>query len=504
MLLEDIDEFENRIDTYLNADIYLCKWSGEEILQNLGDLRYKRGRETYHCLINIMLRCLKRLTNSLTKNKWYEGDEVLSELVTRPWGEEGADTKCFQFTARVLLDGAHGKRSLLSLVTGRMPQLSGNDIDGYILVRDDIHEGFMGRKINEKNHLDIEIPLILEALQGFVGPYGQCSAVEPMQTECRCLNPHESVEDEKAKHLVQEAAVIQKVVVTDEEAKRKKREEYDIKVFGMLIEKKTEDTLKGKVGLKTIRTKMKQLKEETKDQLIDTKDDLKLAQNKSNKANVDLENMRKRKHIYGENPSAVDQHGFTSLRQAEQAVAKLEKVQLENLTALELVENKESFLKKRKKLSAKKWREEAKKTILDEKREEEKRRIIKDNRIEAMKMGLRRPWDGENGEDFIRWVAARKGGEEGVVSAGEETESSTDDDIAGEGGSDGDSDGSSDSSDDSIDDETLLLMDDVGEGSDGDNDSGSSASGSDDGSSISSGSEVGGSDMSSEVTEETS
>ena len=47
-------------------------------------------------------------------------------------------------------------------------------------------------------------------------------------------------------------------------------------------------------------------------------------------------------------------------------------------------------------------------------------------------------------------------------------------------------------------------MDDVGEGSDGDNDSGSSASGSDDGSSISSGSEVGGSDMSSEVTEETS
>ena len=182
----------------------------------------------------------------------------------------------------------------------------------------------------------------------------------------------------------------------------------------------------------------------------------------------------------------------------------MEKVQLENLTALELVENKESFLKKRKKLSAKKWREEAKKTILDEKREEEKRRIIKDNRIEAMKMGLRRPWDGENGEDFIRWVAARKGGEEGVVSAGEETESSTDDDIAGEGGSDGDSDGSSDSSDDSIDDETLLLMDDVGEGSDGDNDSGSSASGSDDGSSISSGSEVGGSDMSSEVTEETS
>ena len=184
-----------------------------------------------------------------------------------------------------------------------------------------------------KNHLDIEIPLILEALQGFVGPYGQCSAVEPMQTECRCLNPHESVEDEKAKHLVQEAAVIQKVVVTDEEAKRKKREEYDIKVFGMLIEKKTEDTLKGKVGLKTIRTKMKQLKEETKDQLIDTKDDLKLAQNKSNKANVDLENMRKRKHIYGENPSAVDQHGFTSLRQAEQAVCKIGKGSIRELNS---------------------------------------------------------------------------------------------------------------------------------------------------------------------------
>ena len=51
-------------------------------------------------------------------------------------------------------------------------------------------------------------------------------------------------------------------------------------------------------------------------------------------------------------------------------------------------------------------------TIVNEKREEERRRIVQDHRIEAMKMGWRRPWDGENGEDFVRWVAARKGGED--------------------------------------------------------------------------------------------
>ena len=58
----------------------------------------------------------------------------------------------------------------------------------------------------------------------------------------------------------------------------------------------------------------------------------------------------------------------------------------------------------RKKLSSKKWREEAMIAIVDEKREEERRRIVQDHRIEAMKMGWRRPWDGENGEDFVRWV----------------------------------------------------------------------------------------------------
>ena len=470
LLHEDIDMFDYRIDTYLNADIYQCKWTGPEILADIDALRYKRGRETYQCLINIMLRCLKRLTGSVSKCKWYEGDEVMSELVTRPWGENGEETQCFHFTIRVLIDGAHAKRSLLSLMAnGRHPQLTGNDIDGYVLNRNEIHEGFEGRLLDEKNHLDIEIPLIVEALEKYRGPYGQCSGVEPMQTECHCSKPHPSVEDEREKHLVHEAGCIQKIVFTDDEAARKKQEDYDIKVYGKLIERKTELELdSGNAGVKTLRMKAKQLKEETTENLRDCKEELKLAQNKASKANVDVENMRKRKALYDNAPSAVEVHGFASLRQAEQAVVKLEKLKAEADTAFSGVLDKDQMLRSRKKMSAKQWREEAKRAILAEKREEERRRIIQDNRIDAMKLGHRRPWDGENGEDFIRWVAARKGGEDGAVSPGEESDSSTEDEVVD------DDDSSSSSSSSSSEDDSALLLGDVSSASGSDDSGGSS------------------------------
>ena len=80
--------------------------------------------------------------------------------------------------------------------------------------------------------------------------YGRCSKIEPMQTECHCSKPHENAEEERAHHLVQKAAVIQKVIVTDEEAERKRQEDYEIKVYGKLIEKKTEESFKGTVQRK--------------------------------------------------------------------------------------------------------------------------------------------------------------------------------------------------------------------------------------------------------------
>ncbi len=84
-------------------------------------------------VVTIILKSLRKLIRSETKSKWYEGDEVISELVSRPWGEDDSETQCYQFTLRVLLDGAHGKKSLLSLVSkGKIPQISGNDIDGYV------------------------------------------------------------------------------------------------------------------------------------------------------------------------------------------------------------------------------------------------------------------------------------------------------------------------------------------------------------------------------------
>ena len=44
-------------------------------------------------------------------------------------------------------------------------------------------------------------------------------------------------------------------------------------------------------------------------------------------AQNDLQNMQKRKSVYDEKPASVELHGFTSLRQAQQALAKVEKVQ---------------------------------------------------------------------------------------------------------------------------------------------------------------------------------
>eukprot|EP00944_MAST-04C_sp_MAST-4C-sp1_P004476 g4476.t1 len=457
MLVEDKKDFDNRVDSYLNADIYSCAWSGNDILKDLKLNRYTRARETYRTIITIILKALRKLTRSESKSKWYEGDEVVSDFVSRPWGENGSQTQCYQFTLRVLLDGAHGKKSLLSLIAnGKIQQLSGNDIDGYLLIRQGMHYGFKKRLVDTSNYLDIDNSLIIDALNNYVGPYGRCSIIEPMQTECTCAKPHSSADEERLHHLVQEAAVIQKVIVTDEEAARKREEDYEIKMYGKLVERKTEQSFSGKTGLKLIRTKVKELKEQTKEDLRSCKDEFKAANNKNKKAENDLMNIQKRKEVYDEKPASVELHGFTSLRQAQQAVAKAQKAQVDAEEELRAVEDKETKLKQRKKLSSKKWREEAMIAIVEEKRDEERRRIVQDHRIEAMKMGWRRPWDGENGEDFIRWVAARKGADEAVFDS-DDSSSSEDEAQVTYQQSDSDT-NSSDSS--TFDDESTDLRDD--------------------------------------------
>ena len=55
--------------------------------------------------------------------------------------------------------------------------------------------------------------------------------------------------------------------------------------------------------------------------------------------------MQKRKSVYDEKPASVELHGFTSLRQAQQALAKVEKVQQEAEQELNAVEEKEEKLK---------------------------------------------------------------------------------------------------------------------------------------------------------------
>ena len=265
-----------------------------------------------------------------------------------------------------------------------------------------------------------------------------------MVTECHCDIPHKSHAIEKEFHTVVDAGTIQQTLFTYEEAARRKEEERNIVTFSKLAEQEVKNRCcKSKEGKKGVRLKIKQLKKMLKSDLNELKIRIKTLKDEAAAQVSDYKLIQSRGEKFNRDPKAVESHGFSGRKNKERV---LEESLMKKNTALLAVKQMEADIKKKKKQKKQKkklWLEDALNVLAGEASKETTERWIDDGRIEAMKTGVRRPWDGEGGSLYTIWLQQRRGGggkkkggdqendengENGFSSDGDESDDMDDDD----------------------------------------------------------------------------
>jgi Leucine-rich repeat (LRR) protein len=425
LLTEDLKAFDDRVDLFINGDFERDSpdKNSEAIYEWILKLRKDRAHETLGTVLKIILKALQRLNKTERRRRWYEDDEVIFEGVKRAFGRDRSKVKCFQFTLRALFDGRNEKRPILSLIEGgSVEQLEGDWEIGYKLDRVHVHKGVPAP--SKANTLLFDEVLVLAALRSCVGPYGRYAAVEPLVTECHCDVVHPNLDDEEREHTVGDSGVMAITMFSYEEAARWQNEEQDIALYGTLAKKEVKHwTTKQKSGKKALKSRVRSLKKEVNAEIKKLKADMtELEQDKKAKT-LDYKLIKSRAQKFDRDPTAVETHGFSGRKNKDRILGEAKQAKQASAQAVKDAQEKRDVLRKRKKQKKKVWNTDALKAMQRERAEESRIKIVEEGRVDAMKRGLRRPWDGEDGKNYMVWLRERRGEAEDSESESDEDES---------------------------------------------------------------------------------
>jgi hypothetical protein len=321
---------------------------------------------------------------------------------------------------------------------GRIPQLDGDFEIGFKLDRFNIHQGH--KNPDPSNTLDFDELLVKIALEECDSPYGCYGKTEPIVTGCHCDIPHPSDEAEKEFHTVIDGGTLKQTMFTYEEASQRREEERNIATFSKLAGQETRNHhSNSKDGKRALLRKVKQLKKLLKSDLKELKTTIVMLKGEAAAQVSEDKLIQSRGEKFDRDPKAVESHGFSGRKNKERV---LEESMTNRNAALDAVKKMEENIKKKKvqkKQKKKIWLEDALKVIAEEASKQTTERWIDDGRTEAMKRGMRRPWDGEGGSLYAIWLQQRRGakkkgedddedGENGFSSEGDESDDEDDDD----------------------------------------------------------------------------
>ena len=221
------------------------------------------------------------------------------------------------------------------------------------------------------------------------------------------------------------------MLVTEEERDRKALEDKEIKLMRELVRREVDAFLQTAKGEETLRLKVKELKQEVRDSLAQAKESLKDMDIQLGTLKREAESVKQRSQKFDSDPGAVELHAFVTADDRDAAVKASEVALSTHEEKIKGVKERMQQYKLRRKQKAAKWREDASAAIILEKQQTATAAIVEEGRIDAMKAEQRRPWDGDEGEAFKKWMAARRGkdsdDEDGEDSDADE-ESETDED----------------------------------------------------------------------------
>jgi Leucine-rich repeat (LRR) protein len=369
---KDMEEFDEALDMYINGEMYKCVASGREIVAVLTKLRDYRESELYLNVLNTLLAVIQ----DCTKDARF-GPAVLSST-RRPWGREGEGCNCWVLSLHALLRDTprnrfqlDGRPSVLSMMMERVP-----------------HSAF-----------PFTIDLLKDSLRLFMSPYGQVADTEMITFDsCDCI-------DEKRRKPLyhtpcqKTSVIILKIIFSEEEAERRAMEEKD------LITRFDRIDTGIRLWLGTTEGRA-QLKEEVRKRRAIWSQDVKLrtevqSAELKKTANIEeeIEDAKARKIALLEG-LPFEEHEFNSEEEANKTIADLEanlaKQKKRNERAQELRQKVVAL----RQLDDKAVERMAADDLVQKYCYRCNKVLMRDFRKYALKHNLRRPWDGDDGEDF--------------------------------------------------------------------------------------------------------
>lgn len=145
-----------------------------------------------------------------------------------------------------------------------------------------------------------------------------------------------------------------------------------------------------------------------KQDLAKLKEKLRQATRAKDRADRELNDVLTRRNRFDEGEPYA-RHRFSSDEEAQttenKAAIDLELARQEEKNVFEQVQEIEMLIK----IGADGWRSKVLSEWVKAAAEDSEDALIEQKRWEAMYCGLRRPWDGDNGDDFERWLLAHEG-----------------------------------------------------------------------------------------------
>jgi Leucine-rich repeat (LRR) protein len=408
LTLEDLAELDDLVDNYVNFQFYLHAPTGQEIIRWLTD---RKAMRLYNFQVAILNELLAVIEEELKQEDPRFSDAVIDPYVFRSWGEGGLDINCYAIPAWVVKDDTPGssefvkdeRPSLLKITYARLPQ-------------------------NPRFKYDWEA--FAEAVHTFRGPYGMV-AYHHTEEETVLFDRDERVDEEgfaiRLDPCELPAIVISKVIYTPDEAERKRKE---MEMVARMVEDVKADVqywlftgLGSKMLKKEVARRKKNLKKLTRKRKKRFAE-LKVEVKKALEA-VELVNHRKthfdRKHV-------LPMHNFKNKDETHDLIEDTNRVMQQLAEKLRKCENSLMKCLHKKNWAHQEWVDEAIQDMKDKFVQIGFRNMLKRERVRARKKQWRRPWDGEDGADFIEWEKQRELLEEQAEDAGEEYQEDPEDD----------------------------------------------------------------------------
>jgi hypothetical protein len=238
-------------------------------------------------------------------------------------------------------------------------------------------------------------------------PYGVCARVaDPVPfPECDCVDEDgDPIEVPHSPECIKNAAVVKKLIYSDEEAERRAKEEKEIDRRGEEYFQKSLEWLQTtKEGKKRWEKEMKRSLRDSKRGVKTTTDALKDANKALREAHEEVKSLHERQKAF-ENGKPKALHQFNTSEEAAEAVLEGEEALEASKEEVKNMERKLEEAKKFKSFTIKQHEQRLRDIVKDKELIRAIAEITQEGRLYARRKKKRRPWDGKLGRDYKKWM----------------------------------------------------------------------------------------------------